>query len=90
MMVKYIAIFAFVFLAYLAWSMIPIDRGPGVKAEKTPVLIDNSKEEAFTYNEAELIPVGSVSGEVRVISKRTLFLRCYVFILSFGCISWLE
>ncbi len=74
MMVKYIAIGAFVFLAYLAWSMVPIDRGPGVKADKAPVLVDNSKEEPFSYNEAELMPAGSVSAEVRVISKKRYFL----------------
>ncbi len=69
-MVKYIAICAFVFLGYLAWSMVPIDRGPGIIADNPPVLTDKTNKEAFTYKEAELQPVGELKGEVRVIKKK--------------------
>lgn len=73
-MVKYLLLCVMIGLGVMAWSSIPVDRGPGITAEKKPVVNELKEAEPFEFKKATLTPSHEISATVRVIKKKRYFL----------------
>ena len=72
-MVKYFLLCLLIALGVMAWSEVPVDRGPGITANKTPELILQRDIEDISYSNITLKPLGEISAEVRVLDKKRYF-----------------
>ncbi len=72
-MVKYLMLCTLVGLAVMAWSEIPIKRGPGISAEYAPEYIESINKEPIQFNGNTFEPFREITAEVRVVEKRRYF-----------------
>lgn len=68
-MVKYIFLCALIGLSVMAWSEIPIKRGPGIVAESAPEFSRAENQMNITFDGNTFSPFKKVSATVRVVEK---------------------
>mgnify|MGYP003667125547 FL=1 len=72
-MVKYIFLCAFIGLSVLAWSEIPIKRGPGIVAESNPELARVYNQMDISFDGNTFSPFKKITATVRVVEKDRYF-----------------
>lgn len=72
-MVKYLFLCALIGLSVMAWSEIPIKRGPGIVAESRPVLSKDKNQKDITFDGNTFSPFAKVKATVRVVEKDRYF-----------------
>ncbi len=60
-------------LSIMAWSEIPIKRGPGIAAEFAPEYVETFGEESIQFDGNTFEPFREVSAEVRLVEKKRYF-----------------
>jgi len=72
-MIKYLVICVLIGLSVMAWSEIPIKRGPGITAETGPEIQRLVNEEEITFDGNTFTPFKKIQATVRVIEKDRYF-----------------
>lgn len=72
-MVKYLFLCVLIGLSVMAWSEIPIKRGPGIVAESGPELSKAENQKDITFDGNTFSPFRKVKATVRVVEKDRYF-----------------
>ncbi len=72
-MFKYVLLCFLALFGYYAWTVYPINHGPGIIAPHKPNIDYLSWEKPFTYKGENIIPVKKYSGELRILAKKQYF-----------------
>jgi hypothetical protein len=73
-MIKYIFLCVVIGLSIMAWSEIPINRGPGIAAEKAPKATKLSVPQDFNFDGNTYSGFKKIEATVRVLEKDRYFL----------------
>ncbi len=72
-MIKYIVICILIGLSVMAWSEIPIKRGPGITADSGPEIQRILDEEEISFDGNTFSPYKKITATVRVVEKNRYF-----------------
>lgn len=72
-MLKIILLCVVMFTGYYAWSIFPIQHGPGVIAPNKPRVSKLTFDKPFLFNSSTVVPIRKISGQVRVLEKKRYF-----------------
>lgn len=72
-MIKYLLLCVVIGLSIMAWSEIPIKRGPGITADKAPVISKLIGNKDITFNGNTFSPHKKIEASVRVLEKSRYF-----------------
>lgn len=72
-MIKYVLICVLIGLSVMAWSEIPITRGPGIMADSPPDIMRVLDEKDITFDGNTYSPFKKIRATVRVVEKDRYF-----------------
>lgn len=72
-MLKIILLCIVMFTGYYAWSIFPIQHGPGVIAPDKPRVSRITLEKPFPFNNSTVVPIRKITAQVRVLEKKRYY-----------------